>query len=186
MKRSARIVVLVSFALAIVLWIAGCAPGDAAVSPGYVSGDGTVTEWAPDQRGEPVELSGTSYADESVDISAYRGQVVLLNTWYAACPPCRKEAPDLVALDAQDGVQLVGVNSRDDAGTAQAFERTFNVQYPSINDHDGQAIAQLQGLVAINAVPTTLVLDHEGRVAARVIGSVEPSTLQALVDAARQ
>lgn len=186
MKRSARMIVLAAIALAIVLWITACAPGEAAVSPGYVSGDGTVTEWAAEDRGEPVELTGTSFDDEAVDITEYRGQVVLLNTWYAACPPCRKEAPDLVALDAQDGVQLIGINSRDDAGTALAFERTFNVEYPSINDHDGKAIAQLQGLVAINAVPTTLVLDHEGRVAARVIGSVEPSTLQALVDAAGQ
>lgn len=184
MKRNARIVVFAAIAVAIVLWIVGCAPGDAAVSPGYVSGDGTYTEWAPDERGEPVELSGTSFAGEPVDVADHRGEVVLLNTWYAACPPCRKEAPDLVALDAQDGVQLIGINSRDDAGTALAFDRTFNVEYPSIDDSDGKAIAQLQGLVAINAVPTTLVLDHEGRVAARVIGSVEPSTLQSLVDAA--
>lgn len=185
MKRSARVVVLAAIAIAIVLWVTACAPGDAAVSPGYVSGDGTVTEWAPEDRGEPVELTGTSFNDESVDITDHRGEVVLINTWYAACPPCRKEAPDLVELDAQDGVQLIGINSRDDAGTALAFDRTFNVEYPSINDHDGQAISQLQGLVAINAVPTTLVLDHEGRVSARVIGSVEPSTLHALVDAAR-
>ena len=186
MKRSARLVIFAAIALAIVLWIVGCAPGDAAVSPGYVSGDGTVTEWGVEDRGEPVELSGTSFSDEPVDIADHRGEVVLLNTWYAACPPCRKEAPDLVALDAQDGVQLIGINSRDDAGTALAFDRTFDVEYPSINDSDGKAIAQLQGLVSINAVPTTLVLDHEGRVAARVIGSVEPATLRSLVDAAGQ
>ena len=186
MRPIARLVVLIALAAAVVLWLVGCAPGDAAESPGYVSGDGTVTEWAVGERGEPVELIGTSFAGETVDVEAYRGEVVLLNTWYASCPPCRAEAPDLVALDAEDGVQLIGINSRDDAGTAQAFERTFGVEYPSIDDADGKAIAQLQGLVAINAVPTTLVLDHEGRVAARVIGSVEPSTLRSLVDAAGQ
>ncbi|MFV0287470.1 MAG: TlpA family protein disulfide reductase, partial [Demequina sp.] len=73
---------------------------------------------------------------------------------------------------------------RDDAATAEAFQRTFSVAYPSIDDSDGKATAQLQGLVAINAVPTTLVLDTEGRVAARVVGRVEPSTLESLVDAA--
>lgn len=184
MKRSVRIAVEATIAIAIVLWVTACAPGDAAVSPGYVSGDGTVTEWDVAERGEPVELTGTSFTDEAVDIADHRGEVVLLNTWYASCPPCRKEAPDLVALDALDGVQLIGINSRDDAGTALAFDRTFDVEYPSIDDSDGKAIAQLQGLVAINAVPTTLVLDHEGRVAARVIGSVEPATLRSLVDAA--
>ncbi|MFN3865808.1 MAG: redoxin domain-containing protein [Demequina sp.] len=186
MRRGARLVIFAAIVIAVVLWLAGCAPGDAAQSPGYVSGDGTVTEWAPEDRGEPVELSGTSFDGEPVDVADHRGEVVLLNTWYAACPPCRAEAPDLVALDAQDGVQLIGINSRDDAATAQAFDRTFSVEYPSIDDSDGRAIARLQGLVAINAVPTTLVLDHEGRVAARAIGSVEPSTLRSLVAAAGQ
>jgi thiol-disulfide isomerase/thioredoxin len=116
-----------------------------------------------------------------VDVVAYRGKVVLINTWYAACPPCRAEAPDLVELDSRTDVQVLGVNGRDDPGTALAFERTFSVSYPTIDDADGGAIAALQGLVALNAVPTTLVLDAEGRVAARIIGRAEPSTLDALV-----
>lgn len=184
MKRSARLIVLAAILLAVVLWLAACAPGDAAESPGYVSGDGTVTEWAVQERGEPVVLSGTDFEGEPVDVEDFEGQVVLLNTWYASCPPCRAEAPDLVAADARDDVQVIGINSRDDAATALAFDRTFAVEYPSIDDADGQAIAQLQGLVAINAVPTTLVLDTEGRVAARVVGRVEPSTLDALIEAA--
>lgn len=184
MKRSARLVVLAAIVIAVVLWLAACAPGDAAESPGYVSGDGTVTEWAPAERGEVLFLTGTSFEGEPIDVADYRGQVVLLNTWYASCPPCRAEAPDLVAADARDGVQVIGVNSRDDAATAQAFDRTFEVDYPSIDDSDGKAVAQMQGLVSINAVPTTLVLDTEGRVAARVVGRVEPSTLNALIDRA--
>ncbi|GIG54923.1 TlpA family protein disulfide reductase [Demequina activiva] len=184
MKRSARLVLLAAVLIAVVLWLTACAPGDATESPGYVSGDGTVTEWAVAERGEPVDLAGTSFEGEAVDVADYRGQVVLINTWYASCPPCRAEAPDLVALDAREDVQVLGINSRDDAETALAFDRTFSVEYPSIEDDDGQAIARLQGLVAINAVPTSLILDTEGRVAARVIGRVEPSTLQALVDGA--
>ncbi|MFV0634001.1 redoxin domain-containing protein [Demequina sp.] len=184
MKRSARLVVLAAVLIAVVLWLAGCAPGQAAQSPGYVSGDGTVTEWAPDERDEPVDLTGVDFGGDPVDVADFRGQAVVINTWYASCPPCRAEAPDLVALDARDDVQLLGVNSRDDAATAQAFERTFDVGYPSIDDADGKATAQLQGLVSINAVPTSLILDTEGRVAARVVGRVEPSTLTALVDVA--
>ncbi|WP_084038702.1 TlpA disulfide reductase family protein [Demequina sp. NBRC 110053] len=184
MKRSARLVVLAAIVIAVVLWLAACAPGDAAESPGYVSGDGTVTEFDEASRGEPLDLTGTSFEGDEVDVADYRGQAVLLNTWYAACPPCRAEAPDLVAADERDDVQVIGINSRDDAETAQAFDRTFSVEYPSIDDGDGKATAQLQGLVSINAVPTSLILDAEGRLAARIVGRVEPSTLTALLDAA--
>ena len=186
MRRSARVVVIAALLIALIFWLAGCAPGNATQSPGYVSGDGTVTEWSAADRGEPLHLSGTSFEGDAIDLADYRGQVVLVNTWYASCPPCRAEAPDLVALDERDDVQVIGLNSRDDAATAEAFGRTFSVAYPSIDDNDGEATAQLQGLVAINAVPTTLVLDGDGRVAARVVGRVESSTLDALVDGAGQ
>lgn len=172
-------------AVLLAVGLVACAPAPSGEQGiGYVSGDGTVREWAPQERGPAVELAGTAYDGSAVDLADHRGQVVVVTTWYAACPPCRAEAPDLVALDARPDVQVVGVNSRDDAGTAQAFERSFAVPYPSIDDADGRAIASLQGLVSLTAVPTTLVLDPEGRVAARVIGRAEPSTLTALVDGA--
>ncbi|GMA36060.1 redoxin family protein [Demequina litorisediminis] len=145
MKRSARYVVIAAILIAVVLWLAGCAPGDATESPGYVSGDGTVTEWAAGERGEPMALTGTSFEGDAVDLEDFRGQVVLINTWYASCPPCRAEAPELVTLDERDDVQLIGVNSRDDAATAEAFQRTFSVAYPSIDDSDGKATAQAPG-----------------------------------------
>jgi peroxiredoxin len=180
------VVLLLAVLIAIILTLTACAPDDAATSPGYVSGDGTVTVLGGDGTGPALAMQGTSYSGDAVDIADYRGQVVLINTWYAACPPCRAEAPDLVELDAREGVQLIGINGRDDAGTAQAFERTFAVTYPSIDDSDGTAVAALQGLISINAVPTTVVLDPEGRVYARVIGRVEASTLSALVDDAAE
>lgn len=184
MRRGARVVLLVAILVAVVLALTSCMPEDAAQSPGYVSGDGTVTILNGDDA-PIVELTGTSFDGQAVDVADYRGHVVLINTWYASCPPCRAEAADLVALDALDDVQLVGINGRDDAETAHAFERTFGVEYPSIDDADGAAVATLQGLISINAVPTTLVLDPEGRVYARVIGRVEASTLSALVEDAR-
>ena len=178
MRPAARLAILAAIVVAIVITLVGCAPGDAAESPGYVSGDGTVTVI---EDGAPVVLAGTSFAGDPVDIEDFRGQVVLVNTWYASCPPCRAEAPDLVELDARDDVQLIGVNGRDDAPTAQAFERTFGVEYPSIDDTDGAATATLQGIVAMNAVPTTLVVDVDGNLYARVIGTADPSTLRALI-----
>ncbi|WP_296666201.1 TlpA disulfide reductase family protein [Demequina sp.] len=179
MRPAARIAILLAVVIALAITLTSCTPGDAAQSPGYVSGDGTVT--VLESGGEPLALAGTSFAGEPVDVAELRGQVVLINTWYAACPPCRAEAPDLVELDARDDVQVVGVNGRDDAPTADAFDRTFGVEYPTIDDSDGSATAALQGVVAMNAVPTTLVLDTEGRLYARIIGRADPSTLRTLI-----
>jgi thiol-disulfide isomerase/thioredoxin len=181
-KRGARLVLLLAVVAAIVFTLASCAPGDAVESPGYVSGDGTVTIFTESDQPAPLVLTGTSFAGDPIDVADYRGQAVLVNTWYASCPPCRAEAPDLVAADARDDVQVVGVNGRDDAATAEAFDRTFDVQYPSIDDSNGEAVAALQGLVAVNAVPSSVILDGEGRIYARVIGRVEPSTLTSLLD----
>ena len=152
---------------------------------GYVSGDRSVTTWDEGERLGPVELAGADFAGAAVDLADWRGDVVVLNTWYAQCPPCRAEAPDLVALAedyADRGVRVLGINSTDDAGAAQAFERTFAVPYPSLHDADGAAVAALQGVVPVQAVPTTVVLDAQGRVAARVLGVIDPSTVRTVVD----
>lgn len=184
MRRSARLIILAAIVIAIILALVGCAPGKAVDSPGYVSGDGTVTIYK--DTGPAVDLTGTSFTGDPVDVADYRGQVVLINTWYASCPPCRAEAPELAALDSRDNVQVVGVNNRDDAGTAEAFDRTFDIRFPTIADTDGSAIAALQGIVAVNAVPSTVVLDTQGRLYARIIGRADPSTLESLVsDAAK-
>lgn len=188
-RRPTRRVVVLAITAGFLLL--GCTPaaeggraGDGAEA-GYVSGDGTVTSWEPAQRGEPVRLTGKDFAGADVDTAAWIGDVVVINTWYAACPPCRAEAPDLVAAAedyAADGVQFIGLNSTDDAGTAQPFERNFDVPYPSIADPDGIATAALQGHVPLQAVPTTVVLDRQGRVMARIIGRLDPTTLRELID----
>jgi thiol-disulfide isomerase/thioredoxin len=167
--------------------LAGCAGGgtsDDVVDPGYQSGDGSTTLWAPDERTGPVDLAGSDAAGAAVDVADWRGDVVLVNTWYAACPPCRSEAPTLAALatdEADAALHVVGVNSTDTAATVQAFERQFAIGYPTIVDTDGAATAALQGVVPLNAVPTTVLLDREGRVAARILGLADDSTLRAIV-----
>ncbi|MGP7959631.1 redoxin family protein [Sanguibacter sp. A247] len=171
------------------LVLAACASGGTSATevanPGYVSGDGSTRQWSPAERSEAVTLTGTDYDGEPVDTSEWRGEVVVVNTWFAACPPCRVEAPDLVAIAterAAEGVHLVGLNRTDDAGAAQAFEKNFEVPYPSIDDRTGTATAALQGVAPIAATPTTLVLDRQGRVAARILGLLERSTLDAMID----
>jgi len=169
--------------------LAGCATSggltDDGEESGYVSGDASVTTWDTGSRPGPIDLVGTDFAGLPVDTSAWRGDVVLVNTWYAACPPCRAEAPDLVeiATEYQDsGVHAIGLNFTDDVGAAQAYERTFALPYPSIRDTDGSAVASLQGTVPVQAVPTTVLLDGDGNVAARILGLADPTTLRTLLD----
>ncbi|MEE1621319.1 TlpA family protein disulfide reductase [Zafaria sp. Z1313] len=150
----------------------------------YIAGDGSVQEYAAESRGEPVRLTGTLYDGTDIDSSAWVGRVTVLNFWYAACAPCRVEAPHLVELyeEFQDqGVDFLGVNVRDQKATAEAFERNFKIPYPSAPDTTGSILMGLTQYVNPRAVPTTLVLDKQGRVAARVLGAIEKSTLKTLI-----
>ncbi|GIG25520.1 TlpA family protein disulfide reductase [Cellulomonas denverensis] len=161
--------------------------GSASTDAGYQSQDGSFTSWPAGERQGPVTVAGTDYAGTAQDTADWLGDVVVLNTWYAACPPCREEAPDLVELAseyADQGLHVLGINGVDDAGAAESFQRTFDVPYPSIDDRDKGAIAALQGVVPIQATPTTVVLDREGKVFARIVGMAEGSTLRALVEEA--
>ena len=177
--------------LTLSLVISGCAANDplaqqaaAGDNKNYIAGDGSVTEFAPDSRGEPVELTATLYDGTTVQSADWAGKVTVLNVWYAACAPCRVEAPDLQALSQEHqgaGVQFFGINIRDQRHTAEAFERNFGITYPSFNDQDGIVQLTMTEYVPAQAVPSTLVLDRQGRVAARVIGLAEKSTLDALI-----
>ena len=152
---------------------------------GYVSGTGVITQVPAEERGEPLELEFELLDGTTASLAEWRPKAVVINLWYAACPPCRKEAPDLQAVSeeyAPEGVSFVGVNVRDAAGPAQAFEQTYGITYPSLPDTDAQIMYALRGQVAPNAVPSTLVLDREGRVAARISGAADPSVLRAMLD----
>lgn len=176
-----------------VLALAGCATttthkaGDPAdvVDQGYTSGDGSTKTWPIGDRKGPVALAGTDFEGTKVDVDGWRGKVVVVNTWYANCPPCRAEAPDLAKIAneyASKGVEFVGVNGTDDQGAAEAFQTKFSIPYPSIADTSGSAIAALQGTVPVNAVPTTVFLDKQGDVAARILGLADPSTVTSILD----
>lgn len=134
----------------------------------------------------PVTFSGKTVAGGTFRSSDYLGRVLVVNFWYAGCPPCRAEAPTLRQLSgrfAKQGVQFVGVNVRDQAPTAAAFEHEFSITYPSILDADSGTVqlAFSQNIQA-NAVPTTLVLDRQGRVRARILGGIPaPSILSTLI-----
>lgn len=151
----------------------------------YIAGDGSVTEIAAEQRGPSPQYSALTDDGASISSETVKG-VVVVNFWYAACPPCRAEAADLEAVHqkfAGEAVTFFGVNVRDQPETAKAFASEFGVSYPSVIDaNDGAVQLAFSGSIAPNAVPTTLVLDKQGRVAARILGRItSPSILETLI-----
>ncbi|RNE62092.1 TlpA family protein disulfide reductase [Cryobacterium tepidiphilum] len=158
----------------------------AGTNKGYIAGDGSVTEIPAAKRGEPVEFSGTTASGDTVTSHELAGTVVVLNFWYAGCAPCRAEAPDLAKLSEEfdgKGAQFLGVNVRDQAASVTAFNASYDIRYPSVLDvNDGSMQQAFSGTIPPNAVPTTLVLDGSGRVAARILGELEaPSILETLI-----
>lgn len=171
--------------LAGALALAGCSGGGDDLSKqwnegsgkGYVEGDGSSLSIPQSERTDPVEFSGETEDGGTYGSADTLGHVTVVNFWYAGCAPCRAEAPDLnQAYDeyAPEGVKFVGVNTRDQAAQAQQFAEEFGVEFPSILDTAGGRATQraFAGQVPLNAVPTTLVLDAEGRVAHRVLGQL--------------
>jgi len=145
-----------------------------------------VTEYPAASRADPVDLSGTSLIGEAIDIMGWRGDVVVINVWGSWCAPCRQEAPILATTSTaydDDGVRFVGVNVRDNPAAAIAFEESYGISYPSIDDSDGKALLTLAEHLPGSGVPVTLILDREGRPAARILGALQESTLTALLDA---
>ncbi|SMY10807.1 TlpA family protein disulfide reductase [Brevibacterium jeotgali] len=172
------------------LTLLGCAPSDDAVQgndggdQGYVSGAGVITQLATAERGEPIELAGEYTDGTPFNLTEWRGAPVVLNLWYAACPPCREEAPALQANYERfqdDDVEFLGINVRDQAPAADAFAKTFGLTFPSMLDLRGEAVMALAGVLPPQAVPSTVVLDDQGRTAARAVGAIEDSTLKALI-----
>ena len=175
--------------------LAGCTPEaghladvyESGSGGGYISGDGRVVQPPASDREAPVAFSGTLDTGDAISSDELAGKVVILNFWYASCPPCREEAPDLEKLRAQfagEDVVVLGVNVSDTADVALGFEKRFGLGYPSIVDAADNAVqlAFADGALPPNAVPTTLLLDRQGRVAARVSGLIgSPSVVADIV-----
>ena len=183
-----RRLALIVAALAVTAGTAtACTEANGTNGKDYVAGDGVVIEIPPDDRGEPVELSGETLTGDQVDLADRRGSVAVVNVWWAGCPPCRKEAPLLV--DASDelpgGGTVLGINIRDSSkDTALAFERGFGVTYPSIYDPGSKLLLNFPPPFNPRDMPSTVVLDRQGRVAALIRGEI-PSKLT-LIDLAEK
>jgi thiol-disulfide isomerase/thioredoxin len=172
---------LVGGILTVTLALGGCVADDPLANQipedNYTSADGSITELVASNRDEPISFESSNTSDGStIRSSDYAGTVLIVNFWYAACPPCRFEAPDLAELAAQyadRGVQFLGINVYDDVAVANSFERDFGIGYPSILDVEtGAARLAFAGQLPPNGVPTTIIVDRQGRVASRLSGAI--------------
>lgn len=190
-RRLARLAPAALLAAA-ALFLTGCttdtlaAQYRAGTGQNYIAGDGSITEIALDHRGAPVDFAGKTENGDAVSSKQYAGKVVVVNFWYAGCPPCRVEAPALESLYQKyqpQNVEFLGVNLYDSASTTIGFEKDHDVTYPSVLDRDtGSVLLAFSGTVPPKATPTTLVLDKKGRVAARILGGLpDKSILDTLI-----
>jgi thiol-disulfide isomerase/thioredoxin len=151
----------------------------------YIAGDGTVTEFALGSRPKAASWSGTTESGEEISSTQLEDVITVMNFWYAGCAPCRIEMPELLELQTEflpEGVQFIGVNVRDSAETALAFARRIDMNFPSVMDaKTGSVVLGFTGVVTPQAVPTTLVIDAQGNVSARVLGRIDKGILATLV-----
>lgn len=178
---------LVALALVAALsGLTGCSHGGNSIMDQANTNDSngsTVEHIAPDARHTVLTVSGTTLQGQALSTASYRGKVVVLNYWGSWCGPCQAETPDLKAawkqLQGKD-VQFIGLDSQESATNGLSYMTAHGLTYPSLRWDGGKFLEQLKGKAP--APPTTIILDQQGRLAARVLSSVDTTTLVGLVD----
>jgi thiol-disulfide isomerase/thioredoxin len=174
--------------VAAVALLSGCGSSQAAESgpdSGFVAGDGSLVLLPESKRSTAPEVTGTTLDGKQFRLSDHKGEVVVMNVWASWCAPCRAEAPVLAkaATDLADkGVQFVGLDTRDSDTSARAFVTKFGVPYPNLIDRDGRLQLLFADSLPPQAIPSTLVIDRQGRVAARALGTVSESSIRGMVE----
>ena len=172
--------------LAVLLLGAGCSSDAEASQGGYVGVRPSVTLVSPAERKSAPEVVGARLGGSgTISTRQYAGKVVVLNVWGSWCGPCRLEAPDLARASQETAsrAQFLGLNTKDPSpAAAEAFVRAFEIGYPSIYDPQGKVLLSFAGDLPPSGIPSTLILDGEGRIAARAIGPISKITLVTLID----
>ena len=189
--RRARPVVWVASAVAlvaIVVWQVDVwepAPDSTAKNASFGDTDPGVDVYPPDKRTDAPPLEGVTLDGDPLALSDYAGHIVVVNVWGSWCAPCRAETPDLVRIAREtknQGVRFLGVDTRDNMSSAKAFVDKFEVPYPSLFDDDGRTLLPFRDVIPTAVIPSTVVVDRQGQIAARIIGPVTYNTLKALLD----
>ncbi len=181
----------ISIAL-LALLAAGCAGSQSgqpqAGDTRFVAGDGKMQVFAAADRLPAPAIEGPTLDGGTASLAAHRGKVVVINFWASWCGPCRAEAPVLKEVATKTkgaGVEFIGVDFKDRKADALAFERTEQSGYPSIFDQPGKVALAFQGTVPPAAIPSTLIIDERGRIAARALGAVKYTDLMNTVTQVR-
>jgi thiol-disulfide isomerase/thioredoxin len=187
-----RTAVRIAAGLAAMVMLAACARTGAdeqtrsAGEVGYPTVPRNLTRVPPEARKELPAVSGPALGtSKTISTQEYRGKVVVINVWGSWCPPCRKEAPDLQAasVETKNVAQFVGITSKDyDPAPAEAFVRSFQITYPSIYDPTGKVLLAFAGELPPSAIPSTMIIDRDGRLAVRVLSEVSKITLVDMIN----
>ncbi len=151
-------------------------PGD---SEGFVAGDGSSVILPVDQRLPAPVLTGTDLNGAQVDTSEWKGAPGVINVWASWCAPCRAEAPELVAVHERNpDVNFLGLDTRDTDAAARQFVKRYGIDYPNLPDPNGLLVLEFSDSLPPQAIPSTLLIDAEGRVAGRFLGAVTAGELE--------
>jgi thiol-disulfide isomerase/thioredoxin len=165
--------------LVLALTLSSCGNSTQVASKSYVAGNGTVTFIEPKDRKMGPTFSGTTLDGENFELP--HGGIVVVNVWASWCAPCRAEAPTLAALaNKYKGVVFVGVLTRDSEVAARAFQNRFNLPYPTLVDDS--VLLGFRDTLSANAIPSTILMDPKGRVAARISGEITVASLSELIE----
>lgn len=191
-NRTRRTVSAGAVSIAGALALSACGGGDGGTSSGsggakFVTGSGGISTVARAERQDAPKLDGETLEGKKLDIDDFKGKVVVLNVWGSWCTPCRAEAPHFakVAKETKDkGVEFVGINTRDNSkGPAIKFEEEWGVEYPSLFDPIGKLLLRFpKGSLNPQLIPSTIVIDREGKLAARYVGGVNAKRLHQMID----
>jgi thiol-disulfide isomerase/thioredoxin len=133
------------------------------------------------QRRVLPDVAGGLLGGGRLSVRTLQGRIVVLNAWQSWCEPCLREIPILQGIHAHTHVAVVGVDVTDDASNANEVLRRSHATYPSISDSDGRILHSLAAFVPPAAVPSTIVVDRVGNVAAALVGRFEPGVLSAII-----
>ncbi|MGW2224892.1 TlpA family protein disulfide reductase [Streptomyces formicae] len=189
--RRGRLALFAAGAAVGALVLTACGSGGTSGGSGntnFVAGsDGIATAKKADRKPLP-ELDGETLEGKHLDLAkAYKGKILVINVWGSWCAPCRAEAPNFVkvAADTKDkGVEFVGINTRDpERGPAIQFEKAHKITYPSLHDSTGKLLLRFpQGSMNPNFIPSTLVVDRDGKIAARSQQPLNEEKLRKMID----
>ncbi len=173
-------------ALALTSCLGGGTSGGSAGTK-FVAGTGGIDTAKKADRQPLPDISGTTLDGKKLNLADYKGKLLVINVWGSWCSPCRLEMPHLVKVakaTKADGVEFVGINVRDpNKPPAVKFQKEFGVPYPSLYDPVGKLMLRFPaGSLNPKAIPSTVIVDRDGKVAARALKALSEDELRKALD----